>query len=340
MDYASSKLALGSYEDGGHHSLINVYRPRQLHDPSCVRQTILSTKTRMRLISALLALPVLRAHPLHEATQGDAIPAQKLTISTSPTTAAYVPRVAITKPTIPPSNHKSLQLRQVGNVQTCGFINGDPASPVRCASSGLDCYTSAQYHGCCNTLLSEPNCLLPTSCLPFSSLTACSGTCSLDPYATRCTDSASPFCYTLAYSYSSVTKYQYECAATPSSVSVEITPTTEPLRLVNRQASNATTFTFAPSPPSPSPEPGGNPGRFATDFPTAAVAAGTTVPAVFILALIVWWRWPRKQNKKEEASYSTQNAMTDHASSSAVSSASAPHVAKPATTQPALGLKG
>jgi hypothetical protein len=120
-----------------------------------------------------------------------------------------------------------LKHRATASLDTCGYISGDPDSPVTCDLS-YGCFTWKTYSvaGCCDTQTVATDCVIPTTCVPYNAYESCT-TCVENSLATTCTSSASPFCYENHYLYrGGLTLTEYGCGTTSRTETVFPTPGT------------------------------------------------------------------------------------------------------------------
>ncbi|KAF2814578.1 uncharacterized protein BDZ99DRAFT_494538 [Mytilinidion resinicola] len=264
------------------------------------------------------ASPSLNSHdnpPPYHASPGNAPKAIR------PTNGAELDHVySSPKTTNSPENRQlgSLELlrKQDPGENTCGYVNGIFTSLLTCFDPDYVCATNSYYsiHGCCDPS-SLSDCMLATSCVPKASVTLCTDSCTPDPYVATCTDSALPNCYEWIYVYNAGTEMtEHGCAVSAFTSSVSrtyngessiLTNASEPGIIITRRTSvetslppstggvtltEATSSVVGTANPSPTANPTGN--TFPTDFSRGGVV-GVVVGSVSVLALVIWWRWPK-----------------------------------------------
>ncbi|KAF2667405.1 hypothetical protein BT63DRAFT_456705 [Microthyrium microscopicum] len=114
-----------------------------------------------------------------------------------------------------PTAAPALVKRQAQSDSICGYLEGDPAYPLDCGA-GHPCGFNTAYNwfGCCASEVGSGSAAVPTgcpvatSCLPYASLSACTGACASDTLLKKCTNSATPYCGVITVSgHTSVADY-------------------------------------------------------------------------------------------------------------------------------------
>jgi hypothetical protein len=180
--------------------------------------------------------------------------------------------------------------------KTCGYVALNSA-PITCPG-GYGCYTwvEAGVQGCCNTRFAPSECIIATTCVPFSTYTGSDAPG--DALALSCTSSAYPYCAKYQYLYDGSTILtQHFCDDTPYTISAYPTTSLPPMASTTTIPSYTTTTAFAnPTGTSKGSMPTGRcychkkPSivKRVTDF-TAGAAAGGAVGGAVIAALLTWW---------------------------------------------------
>jgi len=154
-----------------------------------------------------------------------------------------IPSPAPTSPPDPRAVAFRLRERQATTATTCGWVDGDYASPVTC-SSDYTCIssTSQNIHGCCPDLF---ECFPPTTCLDSTAvITACNNTCQADLSTLKCTSDTNTYCYSETWGDG---MSQFGCAPSAYYQTVQITHdaesySTAPSQTLSQSGSSTSTL--------------------------------------------------------------------------------------------------
>ncbi|KAH7135921.1 hypothetical protein B0J11DRAFT_174598 [Dendryphion nanum] len=127
-------------------------------------------------------------------------------------------------PTAAPNVGHGALFKRAGE-NTCGFVVlGGTTRSLTCNKPGYICATNAVFaaHGCCDSS-SISTCVLPTQCIPMSSISAsCNDSCMSNNMIAKCTLSTAAECYEWRYVYGTTTTMtEHGCGASAFTLSVQ-----------------------------------------------------------------------------------------------------------------------
>ncbi|KAF8856055.1 hypothetical protein BDZ45DRAFT_675736 [Acephala macrosclerotiorum] len=223
----------------------------------------------------------------------------------------------------PNAFHGTHQLRQAGiSNPTCGWIDGNEADPVTCASAQFICGTNgASVVGCCKRTTGSALCAdILTTCYDFLGV-PCNTACQANSNNLICT-APTPYCVEYLYfggsigygcgPYSSLTKtvdltINSNGAGSLTGVGASDTTTSSP----SSTTSTLTTLTTSSSSPTPTAAP---PSSNLNGGSIAGISIGSALGVVFI-SLMIWWIFmKRRRSSSVESARQESEAGGNHRS--------------------------
>ncbi|KAI5815798.1 hypothetical protein BZA77DRAFT_315132 [Pyronema omphalodes] len=123
----------------------------------------------------------------------------------------------------------------------CGYVSGSRVSPIACPNSGLCSFnTLLTMAECCYPTTDTPDkCLHYTSCIPSSSLDACTGACQSNTNIIKCTNPTEPHCGTYIIAAFGLTFSKFGCGITPLTANAQWLYFSETQSIISGSASGS-----------------------------------------------------------------------------------------------------